>query len=255
MVLMAIVGELGGGKTLALSYLAWNNYYYKDRHVWTNYNLFGIPFRPVRSLEDLNDMIPMRTLTAQELMERKEIFFAGDELWRWIDSRATLETSKKSNVSKVKNRTVTNILSASRKASVTIAYTAQTFGQVDKRIRDVTDFICYPMILGDGFMCRVTVFKGSKAMIGNIMPDIRFYAEPIFSIYNTYEVVEELQQEGRTEEMVVPISQNPAWLKYLHDKGYDEAKILKQCAEMEKMITKPSDCSVQLSDESKHPDA
>jgi hypothetical protein len=70
--------NFGIGKTLALTYLAWNNYYYKKRKVCSNYNLFGIPFTPVHTLEDLKKMIPMETATVEELLAQKEVFFAGD---------------------------------------------------------------------------------------------------------------------------------------------------------------------------------
>jgi hypothetical protein len=79
MVLIAVIGELGVGKTLGLTYLSWNNYYYKRRNICANYNLYGIPFTPVRTLEDLQKMIPSKTATVEELLTQKEIFFAADE--------------------------------------------------------------------------------------------------------------------------------------------------------------------------------
>lgn len=80
MVLMAIVGSLGGFKTCSLTYLVWNNWYYKDREIYSNYNLYGIPYTPVKSLEDIEAMIPTETPTAEQLMNQKEIFFAGDRV-------------------------------------------------------------------------------------------------------------------------------------------------------------------------------
>lgn len=71
MVLMCIVGELGSGKTLTLTYLAWKNFYKKGRDVYSNYNLYDIPHTKVQSLNDLEKM--------------RDGFFAGDELWLWLD--------------------------------------------------------------------------------------------------------------------------------------------------------------------------
>jgi len=198
-------------------------------------------------------MIPMRTLTTEELMARHEIFFAGDELWRWIDSRCGMMEGSKAKTLKVQNRIVTNILAASRKAFVTIAYSAQTFGQIDKRIRDVTDFICYPLLMGDNFMCRVTVFKGSKAAIGNIMPDIRFYAEPMFAIYNTYEVVEELEQAGKTKELTRRITDNPAWIKYLRDRGFTDKRIQSYSEQVLRGIMRPPEKEEEMKREVSEP--
>jgi len=63
MVLMAVIGSLGAGKTLALTYLAWRNYR-KGLKVYSNYDL-KIPYVPVKSTKDV--------------LKMKEGFFAGDE--------------------------------------------------------------------------------------------------------------------------------------------------------------------------------
>jgi len=69
MVLIAFVGELGAGKTLALTYLAWRNYN-KGQTIYANYHL-GFPFKLIDSPEKIEEM--------------REGFFAGDELWNWCD--------------------------------------------------------------------------------------------------------------------------------------------------------------------------
>ncbi|MFQ6056428.1 MAG: LAGLIDADG family homing endonuclease, partial [Methanosarcinales archaeon] len=59
------------GKTLALTYLAWNNWYRKQRRIFANLDLFGFPFTKITSIPELDRM--------------QEGFFAGDELWLWVD--------------------------------------------------------------------------------------------------------------------------------------------------------------------------
>jgi hypothetical protein len=142
---------------------------------------------------------------------------------------------------RIKNKVITDILAGSRKQGVTIAYTSQSFDQVDKRVRNITDFVFYPMLLGDNFMCRISVFRGNRASIGNMMPDIRFFAEPLFSAFNTYEVVEPLTEDDTCKELFVPISQNPAWLKYLADKGYTEERAFKESESVQKALTRPEE--------------
>jgi hypothetical protein len=61
---MAICGELGSGKTLALTFLAWHNWFKKKRIIYANYKLYGIPFYYINSIPDLDKM--------------KEGFFAGE---------------------------------------------------------------------------------------------------------------------------------------------------------------------------------
>jgi hypothetical protein len=77
-VLFCIVGELGCGKTLALTYLAWNNWSKRGKRIFSNYNLYGFPFTKINSIPDLDLM--------------KEGFFAGDELWLWVDKEFNSST-------------------------------------------------------------------------------------------------------------------------------------------------------------------
>lgn len=223
---------------MGLTYLAWNNYYYKQRKICSNYNLYGIPFTPVKTLDDLKRMIPMETATIEQLMQQKEVFFAGDELWRWIDSRCAIMGFTTQKTKRIENKVITDILAASRKAFVTVAYTTQTYDQVDKRIKNITDFVFYPVIIGDNTLCRVSVFKGSRPTISSLLPDIRFFCEPMFAIYNTYEIVQPLNEGYISEEVMMPISSNPAWIKYCKDRGKTEEQIMKESENMTKMITK-----------------
>ena len=80
-VLVSITGELGVGKTLTLAYLAWNNYYYKKREIFTNFTLYGIPHIKIQRLSDFFKLIPVE-VTEEEILGGKEKAFLGDELWR-----------------------------------------------------------------------------------------------------------------------------------------------------------------------------
>lgn len=132
MVLMSVVGELGSqpsygmltesGKTLTLTYnqednlldgkLAWKNYMKKNRRVFSNYELFGIPHTRIKSLGDLENM--------------RDGFVAADELWLWLDARTS---------SKQMNKVSSDLLLKSRKRGLTLAFTAQHQSQIDARIR------------------------------------------------------------------------------------------------------------------------
>lgn len=242
MVLMAIVGELGGGKTISLSYLCWNNYYYKNRKIFANFNLYGIPYTPVKSVEDMNSMIPLATPKLKELLAQEEIFFGGDELWRWVDARCALMGLSQAKTKRVSNKIITDILLASRKAFVTIAYTTQSFGQIDKRIRNITDFVCYPAISFDGQVTTMAVFRGNRPVATSVVDNVKFYNEPMFAIYNTYERIQELELEGKkNKEVFHDIIENPAWHKYLIDQGYNEERIAKETEKIAKLITKPKE--------------
>jgi hypothetical protein len=232
-VLIAVVGELGIGKTLTLTYLLWNNWYYKNRNVCANYNIYGIPFTPVRTLEDLQKMIPAHTPTLEELKVMKETVFGGDELWKWIDSRTSVMDVKESVRKNIKNKVVTDILAASRKAFVTVIYTAQTIRQIDKRIRDVTDFTVYPLIRGENYMCHARFFAGTSSQAYSMDKDIRFFCEPFLSMFNTFERILPLEEGYTSEEIFQSIEINPAWVKYCLDRGMKENLIEKYSKEIE----------------------
>jgi hypothetical protein len=165
---MAIVGGLGSGKTASLTYLAWRNHN-KGVKIYSNYNLKGIPYKPVNTVEDIISM--------------KKGFFAGDELWIWLDSRASM---------KRKNMLIGNILLTSRKKDVQIAFTTQTFGQIDLRIRRITDFIAVPQMNANDTMCRLLILSNPSFQP---LRTYKFKTKPIFDLYDTREIIRSLDDD------------------------------------------------------------
>lgn len=76
MVLIAIVGELGSGKTLTMTYLLWKQWFANGARVFANYHLFKIPYMFVGSMKTFNEI--------------REGVFGGDELWLNADSILTM---------------------------------------------------------------------------------------------------------------------------------------------------------------------
>lgn len=163
-VLLGIVGELGSGKTLALTYLAWRNYS-KGMKIYSNYKL-NFPYTPIQTPDDIINM--------------KDGFASLDELWLYADSR--LSASKK-------NKFVTMVLAKSRKRSINIGFTTQSFGQVDKRIRTVTDFVCLPKLNNSETVCKLAVYSNPSM---SLMRTFRFKTQAIFNMYDTEEEISEL---------------------------------------------------------------
>lgn len=56
MPLVNIVGELGVGKTLSLTYLGWRNWFFKGMKIYSNIHLFKIPYVFIDGLNKLEDM-------------------------------------------------------------------------------------------------------------------------------------------------------------------------------------------------------
>jgi hypothetical protein len=144
----------------------------------------------------------------------------------------------KTKTQRIENKVMTDILAASRKAFVTIGYTTQSYDQVDKRIKNITDFVFYPVIVGDDTLCRISVFKGSRPTVSSLLPDIRFFCEPMFAIYNTYEIVKPLNEGETSTEVFLPIKDNPAWIKYCRDRKMSDEKMLDESNKVTKMVVR-----------------
>jgi len=172
--LIAILGPLGCGKTLGMTFLGLKSYFAYNRRVklYSNYHLFGVPFIYVKSPEDI------------EMMH--EGIFLGDELWLWLDSRAS--QSKK-------NKMISKILGKSRKRGIEIFYTTQDFSQIDKRIRKITDYFCVPMLNKSETLCTLLIYN--KYM--ELKRCLRFRTAKIFDCYDTTEEIEELETEDDRE--------------------------------------------------------
>lgn len=66
MVLFGIVGELGSGKTLTLTFLGWKNWFFRHKKLYSNYHLYKMPYIYIDTVEKLEDM--------------RDGFFLADEL-------------------------------------------------------------------------------------------------------------------------------------------------------------------------------
>jgi hypothetical protein len=167
MVLVAIIGELGCGKTLALTFLAWHNYQNKGKKIFSNYKFKTIPFEYVSEAEDINNM--------------HSGFFAGDELWLWLDSRSS--HSKK-------NKFISSILIKSRKRNLEIVYTTQSFFQIDVRVRNITDFIITPVLSKSERTCKLLWYTKESFMMNKPVKIIKFKTKDFFDMYDTTEEIE-----------------------------------------------------------------
>lgn len=164
MPLMMILGGLGSGKTLCLTYLALRNHL-KGRKIYANYKL-NFPYERVYSVEKISEM--------------HSGFFAGDELWAWLDSQAS---------SSKKNKVITDILTKSRKRGISIAYTLQHKNSIHTRVRSITDYIAKPMMSSTKKFCRLVIYTRD----GLFVKSYRFKSGDIFPLYDTEEEVGELE--------------------------------------------------------------
>lgn len=122
---IAIMGEFGSGKTMAMTWILYRNYLginpiNTPRPIYSNYTL-GFEHTRVNNIEEFDDI--------------KFGVVGMDEFWFWLDSRLAM---------KRKAIEMSRILSKGRKRGVDLIYTVQFFGQMDKRMREFTDEIILP---------------------------------------------------------------------------------------------------------------
>lgn len=118
------LGEQHSGKTLALTYFAYD-YYKKGYKIFTNYNL---NFKH----EKINTEFIENVVYGKKQFSKA--IFVLDEIYLLIDSR---------NFGKKSNKILSYLLLQSSKRNVHIFGTAQYFNTVDKRFRENIKFKCY----------------------------------------------------------------------------------------------------------------
>lgn len=178
---------------------------FTPNYIYSNITLYDIPFYHITTISELN--------------WARNGFMLLDELWYNLDSRMSR---------KKKNIITANILGKSRKRGLVIVFTVQTMSQLDRRVREVLDFVAYPVQSPDGSIVRLVIWRGNKPR-GKPLRVVRYLAEEYYKYYDTREEVNELiddtGEEGTDEKepeyKLIPSSQNPAWLEYLNSKKFD----------------------------------
>jgi hypothetical protein len=230
--LVAILGNLGKGKTLSLTYLAWNNFFIRRKKIYSNYDLYGIPYTKITTIGSLEALMPLED---ENVLNKQEVVFLGDELWRWVSARTIGKGAK------ALKDLIDRILLGSRKAFVTVIYTTQNLAQVDPWVRRTTDLFIYP-ILHNGilniYFLSNPVSNPTLEQLYRYSTDkpLRVLAEPFYAMFNTYQRVPPLQ-DGCDDmvERVVNIRKNPALQRYVFiDKQKDAEYFEKYCQHIEK---------------------
>jgi hypothetical protein len=230
--LVAILGNLGKGKTLTLTYLGWNNFFIRRKRIYSNYDLYGIPFTKITTIGSLEALMPLEN---ENVLNKQEVVFLGDELWRWCSARTIGKGAK------AMKDLIDRILLGSRKAFVTVIYTTQNLAQVDPWVRRTTDLFIYPIlyngILNIYFLSN-PVSNPTLEQLYKYSTDkpLRVLAEPFYAMFNTYERVPPLQ-DGYDDmvERVINIRKNPALQRYIFiDKQKDAEYFEKYCQHIEK---------------------
>lgn len=157
------MGRMGAGKTLTMSMLTTYLAYKWKVPLYSNYHLAG--------------SIPVNT--EADLWKMHNGIFAFDELWITLDSRNFKD-----------NTSLTEWVNQTRKKQTVVFYTTQHIDQVEKRVRNATDYLLICRKWKGKHQFQIVDYQyltlGKRITLNNPQ---RFY-----SLYNTYEVVRTLER-------------------------------------------------------------
>lgn len=174
--IIGIVGSIGSGKTLFMTYLL-KRYLEKGMTVMTNYRV-KIPHtlidrETIRRYADKNNPL-------------KDCVLALDEAHILLDCRTSY-----------KNTMISYFILQTRKRGVTLLYTTQNFLNVEKRLREQTDYIfqCSPIYdrIGDkklliAVKVLITQYYGHDRY-RDLKRLVLRHPETVYKLYDTYEIV------------------------------------------------------------------
>lgn len=164
-------GTLGAGKTSSMTALAYVAHLSGQR-IYANYTTSF-----ASSIESIKHMYSLR-----------KSVLALDELQSILDSREFKG-----------NQALTQWILIVRKLGLSILYTTQFLGQVDLRVRHVTEYVycCEKSVYYGQRAIKTTVVKwhgeGGKIIRSYVMP----HSPQIFALYDTYDYKVKLTNEGR----------------------------------------------------------
>lgn len=188
--LWSLVGNTGSGKTLAISILASS----LKMPLYANYKL------------NLPNYHPLSLIDVIDLEMNIHIFI--DEAYTWLESRSS---------GRAINKYFSYIIFQGRKTHTNVFLTAQLFGSVDVRFRDLSDVVIVCKEFGNQNIDGKNVPIGFKYKIinkrqGTIKHKKLLYANAIkyFDIYDTFEIIDSSEKEQMEFHLIV---RNPNRLK------------------------------------------
>ena len=180
--IQGIVGNLSAGKTLTLAELgAFIKLSIPQATIYSNFHL-AYPHKLVRSFDDFKEM--------------KNGVLLADELWSWLDSYKSMDKSA---------QLICQLLLASAKRGISIAWSAQDSRQIHPRIYRVTSEFLMPRLhyLKDksGNLITDKFGKPTPEICQVFMADCflrpfasySFICSKVFPLYNTREEIPPLE--------------------------------------------------------------
>lgn len=176
--IFTVVGNIGSGKTLFLTYLAYL-FHCGGYKIGANYHL-KFPY------------LPLARIKSFKALREHDYFLAVDEIWKSADSR-------KSN--SVLNQLFSSEVLQSRKRNAHVGCTTQAIMQLDVRIRNLSNFVFEPLEIiyhnDRPIAMRLSYFRNDLykriryMSVPLILPDGRY----ICDMYDTLEMIDSVQSD------------------------------------------------------------
>ena len=164
---VAFTGTLGSGKTLSMTF--WGRYFGAKLNcpVYANYQTsFASPISDWKQLTQITNGIVLL-----------------DELHILMDSRKSV-----GKFTGGKQTARTHFMLQTRKKNMLVLYTTQLFGQVDLRVRSITDYMI--MCQKRGLTIKNTVVEMATMQYGRTL--VLNNVNRVFKWYDTYEIVRDI---------------------------------------------------------------
>jgi len=165
LILIAIIGAIGSGKTLLMVYLAFQS----SREIYSNFKIY------------LNRYKALEVMDLLELKDNIDVFI--DEGYTWLESRTS---------GSILNRYLSYIVLQSRKRLIDIVISAQMFSSLDVRFREQCNIIikCEKILKKK----KIAGFKYSFLFVESDLVKTFFFdikhARKYFDLYDTYQIIE-----------------------------------------------------------------
>lgn len=160
LVLIIVTGDLGSGKTLFLTYIAKNT----KKRIYSNYKLY------------LNTYHKLTIKKLLELKEEENALVFIDEAYTWLESRASGRDT---------NQVLSYIYFQSRKRKLDFFLTAQLTHTIDRRFRELYDYVVHCEVKGAYF--HYSIYDRYK-LRGHFKLRVDL-AEKYFPLYDTMEII------------------------------------------------------------------
>lgn len=180
--IIGLIGNLGRGKTLGMTMLG--HYLYHEsklNNVVANYQM---------------DLATHYVTSSNELVEASENvegIYLLDELWAWMNSRESME-----------NDEMVELVLNSRKRGCLIVYTVQDLSQVDKILRNNTDYygICSHYDATEIGTNHDVAEVQLVSKEGEIKKNFKYNAETYYGTYDTTEEISSVKDVEKLDDII-----------------------------------------------------